>query len=350
MAVATGAASGVEVECLGVSAYTVPTDEPESDGTLEWDSTTLVLVEVSAGGETGLGYTYGPAAVGTFVESELADRLRGADPLRPQAAWSSMQEAIRNAGRPGVGAMAVSAVDVALWDLKARLLGVALAELLPRFHESAPVYGSGGFTSYGDARLREQLGTWAELGIPRVKIKVGRDPARDPHRLQVAREAVGADTALFVDANGAFVPHEALGWAFRYAGLGVTYLEEPVSSEDRAGLRRVRDNAPAGMAIAAGRRDAMRRDHEHAARGRHLQGAEHAVLRPLRAGDLGARLLRDGEPGAPGVLPRPRARGGAALRRDARSERRRAPPGPLAPGPRARAEARRRGRVRGVRR
>jgi L-alanine-DL-glutamate epimerase-like enolase superfamily enzyme len=252
MAVATGAASGVEVECLGVSAYTVPTDEPESDGTLEWDSTTLVLVEVSAGGETGLGYTYGPAAVGTFVESELADRLRGADPLRPQAAWSSMQEAIRNAGRPGVGAMAVSAVDVALWDLKARLLGVALAELLPRFHESAPVYGSGGFTSYGDARLREQLGTWAELGIPRVKIKVGRDPARDPHRLQVAREAVGADTALFVDANGAFVPHEALGWAFRYAGLGVTYLEEPVSSEDRAGLRRVRDNAPAGMAIAAG--------------------------------------------------------------------------------------------------
>jgi L-alanine-DL-glutamate epimerase-like enolase superfamily enzyme len=172
--------------------------------------------------------------------------------MRPQAAWATMQEAIRNAGRPGVGAMAVSAVDVALWDLEAKLLDVCLADLLPRFHETAPVYGSGGFTSYSDRRLAKQLGGWVEMGIPRVKMKVGREPERDPHRLRVAREAIGVEVDLFVDANGAFTPTQALRWADRYAGFGVSYFEEPVSSDDRAGLRRVRDRAPAGMAIAAG--------------------------------------------------------------------------------------------------
>ena len=252
MAVASRTAAEVTVERLAVSAYTIPTDEPESDGTLEWDATTLVLVEVEAGGRTGIGYTYGPVVVGRFVESLLAEHVQGADALHPPAAWTSMQEAIRNAGRPGVGAMAISAVDVALWDLKPKLLGLCLADLLPRFHDAAPVYGSGGFTSYDDDRLREQLATWAEMGIPRVKIKVGREPERDPHRLRVARDAIGADTALFVDANGAFTPHEALGWARRYLDFGVTYFEEPVTSEDRAGLRRVRDEAPGGLAIAAG--------------------------------------------------------------------------------------------------
>jgi len=252
MGVAVATRADVEVGDLSLGVHTVPTDEPESDGTLEWDSLTMIVVEVEAGGESGLGYTYGDSSVARFIESKLADRVRGADALSPAATWASMQRAIRNAGRPGVGAMAVSAVDVALWDLKAKLLGVALADLLPRFHEEAPVYGSGGFTSYDDERLSEQLATWVEMGIPRVKVKVGRDPDRDPHRLEVARAAIGDEVELFVDANGAFAAKEALHWANRYPEYGVVYFEEPVSSEDRAGLRRVRDHGPAGMAIAAG--------------------------------------------------------------------------------------------------
>jgi L-alanine-DL-glutamate epimerase-like enolase superfamily enzyme len=252
MAVAAPTRAGAEVERVSVSAYTVPTEEPESDATLEWSSTTLVLVEVEAAGETGLGYTYGPASVGHFVASKLAEVLSGADALSPQSAWAAMQEAIRNAGRPGMAAMAVSAVDVALWDLKAKLLGLCLADLLGRFHEAAPIYGSGGFTSYSDADLAEQLAAWVELGIPRVKMKVGRSPGDDARRLATARRAIGDDTALFVDANGAFAPKEALHWADRYAEFGVVYFEEPVSSEDRDGLRLVRDRGPAGMAIAAG--------------------------------------------------------------------------------------------------
>jgi L-alanine-DL-glutamate epimerase-like enolase superfamily enzyme len=237
---------------LEASAYTVPTDEPESDGTLEWDSTTIVVVEAAAGDVRGLGYTYGPTPVAAFIASQLAGVVRGTDAMRPPQAWAAMHDAIRNAGRPGVGAMAVSAVDIALWDLKARVLGVCLADLLPRFHEEAPVYGSGGFTSYSLDRLAGQLGGWVEQGIPRVKIKVGREPADDPQRLEVSRRAIGDEVELMVDANGAFTPKEALRQAESYADFGVTWLEEPVSSEDRAGLRLLRDRGPVGMAIAAG--------------------------------------------------------------------------------------------------
>jgi L-alanine-DL-glutamate epimerase-like enolase superfamily enzyme len=242
----------MQIEGLQARTYTVPTPEPETDGTLEWDATTIVVVEAQAGGHAGIGYTYGDAAIATLIEGTLAGLVRGCDVLSPQAAWMTMRHALRNAGWPGIGAMAVSAVDVALWDVKARVLGVALADLLGRVHDAIAVYGSGGFTSLSDRALADQLGGWAEAGMPRVKLKVGREPARDLHRLRVARGAVGEEVELMVDANGAFAPARALREAHRYATYGVAYLEEPVSSDDLTGLRRVRDGAPPGMAIAAG--------------------------------------------------------------------------------------------------
>lgn len=242
----------VSVEKIDVSAYTIPTDSPESDGTLEWDSTTMILVEVTGGGEKGLGYTYGDVSVGKFIRSKLEGVVGGTDAMSPPGTWAAMQEAIRNAGREGVGAMAVSAVDVALWDLKARLLEVPLADALPRFHDAVPIYGSGGFTSYSLEQLQEQLGGWAGEGIPRVKMKVGRRPEKDPERVRAAREAVGAEVELMVDANGAYSRKQALYWAERFADAGITYLEEPVTSEDREGLRLLRDRGPGGLSIAAG--------------------------------------------------------------------------------------------------
>lgn len=254
MAVAAGQRARVEAPVTEVRAraFTIPTDEPESDGTLEWDATTIVVVELEAEAECGLGYAYGDRSVAAFVDSMLRPCLHEADAMRPAAAWAAMQRAIRNAGQEGVGAMAVSAADVALWDLKARLLAVPLADALPRFHDAAPVYGSGGFTSYTPEKLREQLRLWREADLPRVKIKVGREPERDPERLALCREVLGDDVELMVDANGAFAPNQALEEAAAYAEFGVAYFEEPVSSEDREGLRFVRDRAPAGMAIAAG--------------------------------------------------------------------------------------------------
>ncbi|HKU57832.1 MAG TPA: enolase C-terminal domain-like protein [Gaiellaceae bacterium] len=241
------------VERLDVSAYTIPTDEPESDGTLEWDSTTIVIAEAHAGGKAGLGYTYCDSAAAEVISSQLAGVVEGEDVMDVRAAWLRMGAQVRNAGRPGIGFCAVSAVDQALWDLKARLLGVPLVVLLGAAHDDVPIYGSGGFTSYSNERLCEQLGGWAEGGIPRVKMKVGRDPEHDPVRLDAAREAIGDEVELYVDANGAFARKEALAWAERYAeSWNVKWFEEPVSSDDLEGLRQIRDEAPAGLEIAAG--------------------------------------------------------------------------------------------------
>ena len=244
--------STARIETIAVSAYKVPTDAPESDGTIAWEHTTLVLVEAAAGGVTGLGYSYADTATAALVRDALAGVVRGRDAMGVPGAWSAMVDAIRNLGRPGVASMAISAVDAALWDLKARLLGLPLITLLGAVRDAAPVYGSGGFTSYSVERLREQLGGWAASGIPRVKMKVGRDPAADVARVRAARLAIGPDADLFVDANGAYSRKQALIQAGRFAEEGVSWFEEPVSSDDLDGLRLLRDRAPAGMEIAAG--------------------------------------------------------------------------------------------------
>jgi len=244
-----------KVDALDVSAFTIPTDGPggkEADGTLEWDSTTCVVVEARAGDATGLGYTYGPAAVGAFVEGKLASVVEGADALRPRQTWTQMQQACRNAGTTGIASMAISAVDNALWDLAARLLDVPLVTLLGQFHEADNIYGSGGFCNLPRDTLQDQLSGWVEAGIPRVKMKVGRDPDADRDRVRWAREAIGDEVELMVDANGAYRAAEARGWAGWFAEQGIVWLEEPVSSDDVHGLAHVRAGAPAGLAIAAG--------------------------------------------------------------------------------------------------
>jgi L-alanine-DL-glutamate epimerase-like enolase superfamily enzyme len=235
-----------------VSVYTIPTDRAESDGTLEWTSTTIVVVEVSAGAVTGLGYTYGHKAVATLISDMLLPLVAGRDAMNVTDAWVAMTRAVRNQGRPGMASMAIAAVDAALWDLKARILGVPLVRLIGGVREAVPVYGSGGFTSYSIEQLQSQLAAWVARGISRVKMKVGRHPEDDDRRVQAARAAIGPDTELFVDANGGYDVKQALAHAEAFAGAGVTWFEEPVSSDDLEGLRLLRDRAPAGMEIAAG--------------------------------------------------------------------------------------------------
>lgn len=242
----------IPVERLEVSAFTIPTDYPESDGTAKWSKTTLVLVEISAGDKCGTGYTYADLATAKLIQDRLSPVVNGMNAMAPQAAYMAMWRAIRNLGRPGICSMAISAVDCALWDLKARLLDLPLATLLGQVHEGVKIYGSGGFTSYSDAQLQAQLSGWAAQGITQVKMKIGREPARDIERIRVARQAIGADTELFVDANGAYSRKQALRQAELFAALDVRWFEEPVSSDDLAGLHLIRDRAPASMDIAAG--------------------------------------------------------------------------------------------------
>jgi L-alanine-DL-glutamate epimerase-like enolase superfamily enzyme len=234
-------------------AFTIPTDAPEADGTATWNATTLIVVEAEGGGMQGLGYTYADPAVARLINSILAPATEAMDAMDPPAAWCAMQRAVRNLGRAGIAATAVSAVDTALWDLKAKLLGVSLAALLGRYREIVPIYGSGGFTTYDDNQLARQLAGWVEReGCRWVKMKIGTDPERDPARVAAAKSAIGT-AALFVDANGAFSVKQALHLGRLFATeQDVTWFEEPVSSDDLPGLRRVRDHVPSSMEVAAG--------------------------------------------------------------------------------------------------
>ena len=240
------------IDRVDVTPFVVPTASPESDGTFEWEQTTLVLVEAQAQGTRSLGYTYADTATAVLIRDLLAHAVRGRDAMDVAGAWDAMVRAVRNLGRPGIASTGIAAVDTALWDLKARLLGVSVVSLLGAVRREIPVYGSGGFTSYSVEELRHQLGGWVADGISRVKMKVGRDAAQDLHRVSAAREAIGSSAELFVDANGAYARKQALGLAHRFEEYGVTWFEEPVPSDDLDGLRLLRDRGPVGMAMTAG--------------------------------------------------------------------------------------------------
>ncbi len=240
------------VNDLRVEVYEVATDHPEADGTLSWSKTTVVLAEIDAGGKTGFGWTYGPRACAAVIRDELTPVVVGQSAMRVGRCWLDMVAGTRNASRPGMVGYAISAVDVALWDLKARLLELPLHELLGGVHEWVEGYGSGGFTTYDEDLLKAQLCGWVdEQGFSNVKIKIGEDwgrrADRDLERARSAREIVGEDVGLFVDANGAYSAKQAVRIGRELDQLGVRWFEEPVSSDDLDGLRHVRERVDADV-------------------------------------------------------------------------------------------------------
>jgi L-alanine-DL-glutamate epimerase-like enolase superfamily enzyme len=175
----------------------------------------------------------------------FAGVVEGRDAMDIAGCHEAMCRAVRNVGREGIAATAISAVDIASWDLKARILNRPLTAVIGRVSESVPVYGSGGFTSYEDWQLGEQLAGWVgRLSIPRVKIKIGQSwgamQGRDLQRVELAREVVGQDVELYVDANGGYTTGQAIRVGTALADYSVTWFEEPVSSQDTAGLAAIR--------------------------------------------------------------------------------------------------------------
>ena len=240
------------ISSVQAHAFRFPTDAPEADGTIAWNSTTMVITTVEAGGAIGLGYTYADASAASLISRVLAKTIVGRSADDIPRHWTAMVGAVRNIGWRGIAACAISAVDVALWDLKARLLGVSLAALLGSARERVPIYGSGGFTSYDEHRLRSQFEEFVHReGCRYVKMKVGSEPEHDIERVAVGRSAAGA-AELFVDANGAYSRKQALAFAEQFDEYDVAWFEEPVSSDDLDGLRLIRDRAPVRMDIAAG--------------------------------------------------------------------------------------------------
>lgn len=233
------------VDEVQAAAYAIPTAGPEADGTLSWSSTTVVVVTARCADVVGTGWTYAHRAAASVVNDLFAGVVQGRDPMGVPACHAAMRIAARNALVPGLTGMALSAVDVALWELKARLVGVPLADLFGRARTAVPVYGSGGFTTFSDTELRERLSELVhDQGVTAVKIKIaegwGHNERRDLHRIEVAREAVGTAPALMVDANGGYQVKQAARVARDAAQFGVDWFEEPVSSdhlEDLALLR-----------------------------------------------------------------------------------------------------------------
>jgi L-alanine-DL-glutamate epimerase-like enolase superfamily enzyme len=233
------------VTSIQAASYVIPTDEPEGDGTLAWNETAMVVVRAMGAGQAGLGWTYASPSAQSVVTGMLAEVVKGRDAMDIPSCYEAMCRAVRNVGREGIAATAISAVDIALWDLKSRLLSRPLTAVIGRVSDSVPVYGSGGFTTYDDSRLREQLSGWVDgLGIPRAKIKIGESwgtrQGRDLQRVALAREIVGPDTELYVDANGGYTTGQAIRVGAALADYDVTWFEEPVSSQDHAGLAAIR--------------------------------------------------------------------------------------------------------------
>lgn len=241
------------VRSLDVSCYRIPTDGPEGDGALRWSEVELVVVHVNAGGLVGMGYSYTAAQpAARLIFDKLAPVIVGQCVYDIPALWRAMNEQLRYIGRPGLGLMAIAAVDQALWDLKARLLDIPLSALWGRARASVPIYGSGGFVTYTAARLQRQLEGWLEQGLSAVKIKIGDNLDEADSRVVLAREVIGPGVDLMVDANGACRARDALALAECVAEQQVCWFEEPVPAEDYEGLRWVRDRVPDDMAIAAG--------------------------------------------------------------------------------------------------
>ncbi len=210
---------------MQVSAFSIPTATPESDGTLEWDSTVLVVVKIEAGNKAGLGFTYADSATAKLISDKLAGVILGASALAVEGCWNSMAAAIRNLGRPGICSMAIAAVDNALWDLKARILDLPLVLLLGQVRSGIPVYGSGGFTSYSIPELQKQLGDWDARGIGSVKMKIGCDPENDVNRVGYAREVIGQNTGLFFMPTAHIHVNKPLPWHSRWKSLAFRGLK-----------------------------------------------------------------------------------------------------------------------------
>lgn len=217
---------------------TIPTIDPTAKGR----SQLFVHIHTDEG-VIGLGMAPGLRAIREVIHENLSPILVGQDPFMIEKLWQDMFWRVRGFGRKGLAFQAIAAIDIALWDLKGKVLNQPIYRLLGPAHESVPIYGSGGWTNYSEAELVAEQTAYVERGIPRVKMKVaknfGQSEREDIERLAAVRDAVGDDVEIYVDANNGYKAKQAIKMSQIFEQFDVAWFEEPVLADDIPGLAQV---------------------------------------------------------------------------------------------------------------
>nr|WP_297457627.1 mandelate racemase/muconate lactonizing enzyme family protein [uncultured Halomonas sp.] len=255
-----------KIQSIEARTIRVPLDNPTSFSTRQVHHRDYAIVRVrSDDGNEGIGFCYGGSNAGSLVTQAVrelfAPMLIGEDALRVEGLWEKMyREGILQA-RSGAAMRALSIIDIALWDRNARSVTLPLHRFLGGYYEdSVPAYASGGYYLDGKTpdKLGEELAGYVELGFKAVKMKVGRlDPQGEEARIKAAREAIGPDVLLMLDANNAWsdLP-TALRYMARYEPYDPYWIEEPFSPDDIENHARLSANTHIPVAtgeIEAGR-------------------------------------------------------------------------------------------------
>lgn len=235
-----------KIRNVDVHLVSAPVKGGFADATRKVETIGFVIVRVTTDqGLEGIGITYhevGGEATLELIRRNMVHRLIDRDPFDTEVLWQEFFHYLRGVGRKGVMYCALSAVDIALWDLKGKITGLPLYKLFGGGRTRVPVYASGGWTSYSDEELVAEMQGMVARGFDTIKFKVGfdggRNLQRDVVRVRKVREAVGPDIRLLVDANNSFDAASAVQLANRIREYDITLFEEPVFADDIPGLAR----------------------------------------------------------------------------------------------------------------
>lgn len=245
----------MKIEAIDTDLFYIPLPTKLTDAThgdMEWFAVATVVVKCD--GVEGLGYTYtvgktGGPSIAAMIKHDLAPFLIGKDPRRIEAIWQEMWSRLHYVGRGGIASFAISAVDIALWDLRGKMTGEPLWRMLGGYSGRARVYAGGIDLLLSLDALREQTHQNLERGFRAIKMKVGRDKlAEDVERVAAMRELLGPEIPLMVDANMRWSVEQAIRASRAFAEHDVYWLEEPIIPDDIEGHTRIATEAPVPIA------------------------------------------------------------------------------------------------------
>jgi L-alanine-DL-glutamate epimerase-like enolase superfamily enzyme len=236
-----------KIKSVNVHLVSLPLKNAVADSWRRVESVGYTIVRIATDqGLEGHAVTYrdgsGGHAIRSLVNHGIAPRLIGRNPLETEVIWQELVQCFRGIGRKGLTFCALSVIDIALWDLKGKILGLPLYRLLGGNNPKVPVYASGGWTSHSDDALVAEARGMVGQGYGTIKIKVGVEggdnPKRDIRRVHMVREAIGPDVALLLDANNCWDTATGVRFANSVRDCDIFFLEEPVIADDIPGLAR----------------------------------------------------------------------------------------------------------------